>query len=226
MRSGVRPMTLSQRMVLAVLRPLLNVLFSWKVEGRENVPLVGPLVLVANHVHVLDPVLLVFAVPRWITFVAKEELFRPLFLRFWLRWAGSLPLRRDGKFREKQRILQGARKALDEGLILGMFPEGGRSHDGKLRKGKPGSAVIASKTNVPLLPVGITGTDKIHGISWLWKRPRIVVKIGKPFKLPPANNKMSKAQMESLTGQLMREIAALLPPEYQGAYKAYESPES
>jgi 1-acyl-sn-glycerol-3-phosphate acyltransferase len=215
-------MTLSQKIFFITFRPLLKICFSWKVEGRENVPLTGPLILVANHVHVVDPILLVFAFPRWITFVAKEELFRSLFLRLWLRWAGSLPLQRDGKVREKQRILEGARKALEEGLILGMFPEGARSHDGKLRKGKAGSAVIASKTDVPLLPVGIVGTDKVHGVSWLWKRPPIVVRIGKPFKLPPTNNKISKSQMQLLTAQLMGEIAALLPPEYQGAYEKHE----
>jgi len=215
-------MTLSQKLVLAFFRPLLNICFSWKAEGRENVPSTGPLILVANHVHVIDPILLVFSFPRWITFVAKEKLFRSLFLRLWLRWAGSLPLRRDGKVREKQRILEGAREALQEGLILGMFPEGARSHDGKLRKGKPGSAVIASKTDAPVLPVAVIGTDKVHGIGWLWKRPRIVVRIGKPFKLPPSNDKISKSQMQALTTQLMMEIAALLPPAYQGAYEEPE----
>jgi len=215
-------MTPSQKFLLATCRPLLNILFSWKAGGRENVPLTGPLILVANHVHVLDPIFLAFSLPRWITFVAKEELFRSRFLRFWLRWAGSLSIQREGKVREKQQILKNARNALERGLILGMFPEGGRSHDGKLRKGKPGSAVIASKTNTPLLPVGIVGTDKITGISWLWKRPRIVVNIGKPFKLPPNSSRMSKSQMQLLTTQLMREIAALLPPEYQGAYEKHE----
>jgi len=215
-------MTLSQKTVLAVFRPLLNICFSWKAEGRDNVPSTGPLVLVANHVHVLDPIFVAFSLPRWITFVAKEELFHSLFLRLWLRWAGSLPLQRDGRVREKQRILESARQALEEGLILGMFPEGGRSHDGKLRKGKPGSAVIASRTDVPVLPVGVIGTDKIHGMSWLWKRPPVVVKIGKPFKLPPTNNKISRSQMQLLTTQLMGEIAALLPPEYQGAYEKQE----
>jgi 1-acyl-sn-glycerol-3-phosphate acyltransferase len=82
--------------------------------------------------------------------------------------------------------------------------------------------VIASKTNVPLLPVGIAGTDKIKGISWLWKRPSIAVNIGKPFKLPPTNSQMSKSQMQLLTAQLMKEIAALLPPEYQGDYGKHE----
>jgi len=215
-------MTPSQKIVLAILRPLLNILFSWKVEGRENIPLTGPLILVANHVHLLDPFFLLFRFPRWINFMAKEELFRSPFLRFWLRWAGSVSIRREGKVREKQKILKSARDALERGLILGMFPEGGRSHDGKLRKGKPGSAVIASKANVPLLPVGIVGTDKIRGISWLWKRPGIVVNIGKPFKLPPTSSRMSKSQMQLLTTQLMREIAALLPPEYQGAYEKHK----
>jgi len=215
-------MTLSQKIILVVFRPLLNILFSWKVEGRENIPLTGPLILAANHAHLLDPFFLAFSFPRWINFMAKAELFRSPFLRFWLRWAGSLSIHREGKVREKKKILKNARNALERGLILGMFPEGGRSHDGKLRKGAPGSAVIASKTNVPLLPVGIAGTDKLKGISWLWKRPHIVVKIGKPFKLPPNHSKMSKSQMQLLTAQLMREIAALLPPEYQGAYEKDE----
>jgi 1-acyl-sn-glycerol-3-phosphate acyltransferase len=215
-------MTLSQRIVLAILRPLLNTLFSWKVEGRDNIPLTGPFILVANHVHILDPFLLVFSFPRWISFMAKEELFHYAFLRFWLRWAGSVSIRRNGKVAEKHRILESARHTLEMGLVLGMFPEGSRDHDGKLRKGKPGSAVIASKANVPLLPVGIVGTDKIQGMSWLWKRPAIVVKIGKPFNLPPAPSWISKSQMELLTTQLMEEIAALLPPEYQGAYAKCE----
>jgi 1-acyl-sn-glycerol-3-phosphate acyltransferase len=215
-------MTFSRKFILTTCRPLLNICFSWRAEGRENVPLTGPLILITNHAHLLDPFFLIFSSPRWINFMAKEELFRSPFLRPWLRWAGSLPIRRGGKIGDKQKMLKSARDALEKGFILGMFPEGGRSRDGKLRKGKPGSAVIASKTNVPLLPVGIVGTDKITGISWLWKRPSIVVNIGKPFKLPPNYSKMSKSQMQLLTTQLMKEIAALLPPEYQGAYGKHE----
>ena len=215
-------MTLSQKVILVTCKLLLNIPFSWKVEGRENIPLTGPLILVANHVHVLDPFFLIFISPRWINFMAKEELFRSPFLRPWLHAVGAFPIRREGKVKEKQKILKSARNELEKGLILGMFPEGGRSRDGKLRKGKPGSVVIASKTNVPILPVGIVGTDKIKGISWLWKRPGIVINIGKPFKLPPNHSKMSKSQMQLLTTQIMREIATLLPPEYQGAYEEQE----
>lgn len=215
-------MTLSQKIVLAILRPLFNILFSWKVKGRENIPLTGPLILITNHVNLFDPFFLLFSFPRWIYFMAKEELFRSPFLRPWLRWAGSLSIRREGKISDKQKMLRSSRDALENGLILGMFPEGGRSRDGKLRKGKPGSAVIATKTGVLVLPVGIVGTDRIKGISWLWKRPKIVVNIGKPFKLPPNDGRMSKSQMQLLTTQLMGEIAGLLPPEYQGAYEKHE----
>jgi 1-acyl-sn-glycerol-3-phosphate acyltransferase len=215
-------MTLSQKVILVTCKLLLNIRFSWKVEGRENIPLTGPLILVANHVHVLDPFFLIFISPRWINFMAKEELFRSPFLRPWLHAVGAFPIRREGKVKEKQKILKSARNELEKGLILGMFPEGGRSRDGKLRKGKPGSVVIASKTNVPILPVGIVGTDKIKGANWLWKRLDIVVNIGKPFKLPPTSGRMSKSQMQLLTTQLMSEIAALLPPEYQGDHEKRE----
>jgi 1-acyl-sn-glycerol-3-phosphate acyltransferase len=214
-------MTRSQKVILVICRLLLNIPFSWKVEGRENIPLTGPLILVANHVHVLDPFFLIFISPRWINFMAKEELFRSPFLRPWLRLFGAIPIRRKGKVKEKQKILKSARNELEKGLILGMFPEGGRSRDGKLRKGKTGSVVIASKTNVPILPIGIAGTDKIKGTNWLWKRLDIVINIGKPFKLPPISGRMSKSQMQLLTTQLMKEIAALLPPEYQGDYEKH-----
>jgi 1-acyl-sn-glycerol-3-phosphate acyltransferase len=215
-------MTFSQKLVLAVFRPLLNALFSWEVVGIQNVPLTGPLILASNHVHVLDPLFIVFGFPRWVSFVAKEELFRSPFLRAWLRWAGSLSIRRVGRAREKQELLKSARDTLERGSVLGVFPEGSRSRDGRLREGKPGCAVIASQADVPVLPVGIAGTDRIDGISWLWRRPRVVISIGKPFRVATAGIRMSRSQRRSTTAQIMKEIAALLPPEYRGVYHGYE----
>jgi len=217
-------MTLPQKILFVISRickPVFHILFSWKVQGNENIPLTGALILITNHVNLWDPFFLIFSFPRCINFMAKEELFRSPFSRPWLLWTGTIPIRRGGKVSDKQKMLKSARDALEKGLILGMFPEGGRSRDGKLRKGKPGSAVIASKTNVPILPIGIAGTDKIKGISWLWKRPHIFINIGKPFKLPPNYSKISKSQMQLLTTQLMKEIAALLPLEYQGDYEKH-----
>ena len=211
-------MTSFQKIVIAVLRSIFRIFFSWRVVGRSNVPLNGPLIVIANHVHLLDPFLLAFSFPRWINFMAKEELFRSPLLRPILRWCGGFAVHRQGTIKEKQKVLREAKDILDRGLILGMFPEGSRSRDGRLRSGAPGSAVIASQANVYLLPVGIIGTDKIKGINWLWKRPRMVVNIGEPFMLPQVEGKLKRSQRKSLTDLMMQRIAALLPPENRGAY--------
>jgi len=211
-------MTFSRRIVLIVFRPLLNILFSWRVVGKENVPVTGPVILASNHVHAADPFLLAFGLPRWIDFMAKEELFQSVFVRAILRWAGSFSIRREGEMSHTQGVLDQAIEALEKGSMLGIFPEGSRSRDGKLTKAKTGCAVLASQADVPILPVGITGTDKLGGISWLWKRPPIVVNIGRPFRVTPAQGRLGRAQRQCLTTQIMREIANLLRPEYRGAY--------
>jgi len=153
--------------------------------------------------------------------MAKEELFHHPLSKIIIQWAQAFPVRRRGTTKDKRNVVKQAKDILDNGIILGMFPEGKRSRNGKLTMGKSGSAVIASRANVPLLPVGITGTDKIKGMNWLWRRPEIVINIGKPFKLPSVDGRLNKSQIKLLTSQLMGEIAALLPPEYQGVYKEH-----
>lgn len=211
-------MTRSQRIVLAIIKFLLRISLSWKVDGKENVPSEGPFIMVANHVHLVDPILLISTFPRWINFMAKEELFRYPFLRIIIRWAQAFSIHRRGTIADKQETMNQAKNLLNKGLVLGMFPEGKRNHNGKLLPGKPGSAVIASRMGIPLLPVGIVGTEKLKGTSWLWKRPGIVVNIGQPFKLPPTNGRLTKSQTKSLTDLMMKKIAALLPRENRGVY--------
>ena len=208
-------MTLSQRIFVAVVKPLYRLFLSWEVRGKENVPRAGPLIVIANHVHVIDAELIVFGVSRWIIFIAKEQLFRYPLLGFILRRAQALMVSRSGKLSMTRELFRQAREKLAQGAVIGIFPEGKRSHQGKLQAGKPGLGVLASRMNVPLLPVGIAGTEKIHGRSWLWKRPKITVNIGKPFYLPRA---ASRQQRKALADKMMTEIAALLPPEYRGVY--------
>jgi len=215
---GNKSASLSQRIVLAIIRSVFRVIFCWKVKGKENIPSNDPFIVIANHVHLLDPILLELSLPRWINFMAKDELFRSPFLRLILRWAQVFSVQRQGTIKKKQQALRRARDLLGTGQILGMFPEGSRSRDGKLRMGKPGSAVIAARIDVAIIPIGIVGTDKIKGINWLWKRPGIVVNIGEPFKVPQIEGKLNRPQMKSLTDLMMRRISALLPPENRGVY--------
>lgn len=211
-------MTRSQKIVVTIVKPLYHIFLSWEVRGRKNVPPSGPLIVVANHVHVIDGELLLFGVSRWIIYIAKEPLFHYPILRSLLRWAGALAIPRQSTLSDIKGLLQQVEQTLNKGSVIGIFPEGKRSHQGKLQVGKPGLAVIASRMHIPILPVGISGTDKIHGISWLWKRPHIIINIGKPFYLLQAEGKLTKPQRKALADLMMHEIAALLPPEYQGVY--------
>lgn len=211
-------MTRSQKIVVTIVKPLYHIFLSWEVRGRKNVPPSGPLIVVANHVHLIDGELLLFGVSRWIIYIAKEPLFHYPILRSLLRWAGALAIPRQSTLSDIKGLLQQVEQTLNKGSVIGIFPEGKRSHQGKLQVGKPGLAVISSRMHIPILPVGISGTDKIHGISWLWKRPHIIINIGKPFCLPQAEGKLTKPQRKALADLMMHEIAALLPPEYQGIY--------
>ena len=211
-------MTLAQRVVLAIIKLLLKPLLSWKVEGRENVPLDGSLIVVANHVHLVDPILLQLSFPRWLSFMAKQELFRYPLVRFAIRWTQSFAIRRQGTIGDKREAIKQAKGMLRGGMGLGRFPEGKRNRNGKLLPGKSGVAVIASQTGTPLLPVGIIGTEKLKGIHWPWKRPRIIINIGHPFNPPSIETRLTRGQTRLLTGLIMNKIAALLPADNRGIY--------
>jgi len=99
-----------------------------------------------------------------------------------------------------------------------MFPEATRSKNACLQRALPGSALIASRQAVPVLPVGIAGTEKIKRTSWMFRRPRITINIGPPFSLPSSGGKISKDELAEHTELIMRRIAELLPPEYRGVY--------
>ena len=211
-------MTLAQRVVLAIIKLLLKPLLSWKIEGRENVPLDGSLIVVANHVHLVDPILLQLSLPRWLGFMAKQELFRYPLMRFAIRWTQAFSIRRQGTIGDKREAIKQAKDMLRRGMILGMFPEGKRNRNGKLLPGKSGVAVIASQTGTPLLPVGIIGAEKLKGIHWPWKRPRIIINIGHPFDPPSIETRLTRGQTRLLTDLIMSKIAALLPADNRGVY--------
>ena len=198
-----------------VVRMLLLLLTRWRVKGRENVPSQGSLLVVANHLNLADPPLLAVSLGRKAIFMAKEELFRFRLSGYFIHGFGAFPVHR-GQLDRK--ALRQAGQVLGEGLALVMFPEATRSKSAQLQPAFSGSALIALRSGVPILPIGITGTERIKGVAWLLHRPEITVNIGHPFHLPPASSKLTKVELTKLTNYMMGRIAELLPPEYRGDY--------
>ena len=197
----------------------LTLLTRWRVRGKENIPSQGPVLIVANHLNLADPPLLGFSLGRKAIFMAKEELFRSRFSSYFIRNFGAFPVHRG---KPDKKAIRQAERVLAEGLALVMFPEGARSRNAQLQPAFSGSAVIALRNRVPIIPVGITGTEKIKGVGWLLRRPQITVNIGRPFSLPPVSSKASKEELAELTSFIMERIAELLPPEYRGTYARKE----
>ncbi len=198
-----------------LMRMLLALFTRWQVNGRENVPGQGPLLVVANHMNAADPPLVAVSLNRKTVFMAKEELFRSKFIGYFIRGFGSFPVHRgrlDGK------ALRLADQVLAQGLALVMFPEGKRSHNRRLQPALPGSALIAARSGVSILPVGISGTERLKGVACLLRRHRIVVNIGHPFSLPPDSSRSTKAELVEHAHFIMGRIAELLPEQYRGGY--------
>jgi 1-acyl-sn-glycerol-3-phosphate acyltransferase len=203
-------------------RLLLLLLTNWQVKGRENIPDRGPLLIVCNHLHAADPPIVAVSVRLKAVFMAKEELFRHRWSRFWVRNFGAFPVHRGVPDRK---ALSEAEHRVKQGFALIMFPEGKRSSTIQMQAAFPGSALIASRLDVPILPVSISGTEKLKRLTGWLCRPRITVNIGEPFRLPPAEGKLTRAELIRLTNSIMEHIAGLLPPEYQGAYARGENAE-
>ena len=198
-----------------IVRVLFTLLTRWEVKGKENVPSQGALLVVANHLSLADPPLLGVSLGRRIIFMAKEELFRSRFAAYFLGGFGSFPVHR-GELDRK--AIRRAKQVLADGLALVMFPEATRSKAAQLQPALPGSALLAIHSGVPILPVGISGTEGIKGIGWVLRRPRVTVNIGRPFYLPLAGNKLTKIELAEHTNSIMERIAELLPLQYRGVY--------
>lgn len=197
-----------------LVRVLLSLLARWQVRGRERVPGRGPLVIVANHLHFIDPPILMGSLPRRILFMAKEELFHHP-LAWVVKGVGAFPVRRQQLDRASFRR---ALSALDKGLAVGIFPEGSRSPSARLQPALLGTAFLLRHRPVPVLPVAIWGSERLNGISWIFRRPRITVSIGEPFTWTGKDGRLSREALQELTDSIMDRIAALLPEPYRGVY--------
>lgn len=192
-------------MIYTIVKGLLKLIFTvvlrLKIEGRENIPKDGPLVIASNHLSLLDPPVLGIAATRKVHFMAKEELFVPVLGTIY-KILGAFPVRRGGA--DRAAIKHGI-EILESGNVLAIFPEGTRSKTGELGKAQPGALMMASKVKATIVPACIIGTDyKRHGRIW----PKVTVRFGKPMPFPEGAE-VNKEFLHAMTEEMMQHIARL-----------------
>ncbi len=206
------PFPLLYRLLRGVSRPILAAGFNLSVEGSEHLPATGPFILAANHHNYLDGVVLGVAVPRKIAFLVMPSVYRatPLHPPFY-RHVGSIPINLE---RPDPGAIKRTLRVLGEGGVLGIFPEGPFSLEGRLVRGQPGVALIALRAGVPVIPVGIRGTyEALAGRRWHVPRPYpLSVRFGRPTYFGKAlpGVRIPRALREEVTRRIMGEISRLL----------------
>ena len=203
-------------LVNAVIRFLLHILLKIDSSELAKVPEKGPMVAVANHVNFLDaPVLITHLQPRPVTGLVKKETWNNPLLAFLFNVWGGIPIDRSiadfAAFKE-------AKKALNEAKILAVAPEGTRSNDGCLLRGKPGITILATKMDAPILPIAYYGHEDFRANIRKLKRTRMTIKVGQPFMIKLADDRKDKQVMQAVTDAIMLEIAVLMPEKYHGVY--------
>lgn len=206
--------------------PLLTVLGRPKVEGLEYVPSSGPAILASNHLAVADSFYLPLVVRRRITFLAKAEYFTGTGLKGWInRWfysvCGQVPIDRTDAD-AAQAALDTAERLLGQGKLLGMYPEGTRSPDGRLYKGKTGLARLALQTGVPVIPVAMIGTNVVNPPgSKMLRFGRVTVRFGKPMDFSRFEGLAGNRFIErTVTDEVIYELMGLSGQEYVDIYAA------
>lgn len=205
------------RALKLMLRPLVLGALRPEVDGLHHVPATGPAILCANHLSMLDPVIVPLLLERQVVYLAKSEYFR-----FWLsRWffdsAGVVPVAREGGSAARA-SLDRATDVLRAGGLLSLFPEGTRSPDGRLYRGKTGPVRLALRTDAPVVPVGVIGTREVmppHARLPHLGNP-VSVRFGAPLRITGSAD--DPGVLRSETNRLMRAIQALSGQVYVDVY--------
>ncbi len=209
-----------QRFLRPLFRGLMAILLDYRIEGLENIPRQGPLLVAINHVNFWDALMPSVLLPRHVVGMAKVELFRTPLLGQILRLYGAYPVRRGEVDRE---ALTATLAALERGEVVSIAPEGTRGRDHRLQRGRHGLAFLAVKSGAPILPFAVFGSERFWGrIAWL-RRTRVNVSIGPPFRLLWDGDKIPRTVLREMTDEAMFRLAALLPHEYRGRYSDMDS---
>jgi 1-acyl-sn-glycerol-3-phosphate acyltransferase len=206
---------LLQRILRTIINGLFDLLTRREYVGLENIPAEPPYILATNHLSILDSPLLLTVCPHTVrAFAAAKHKRNPLYAPL-LKIMGSIWVRRGEVDRK---ALDEALEVLQNGEVLGLAPEGTRSRiTHALQKGRTGAAYLATRADVALVPVGITGTEHIFRDVLRLRRARVRVVVGKPFRLPESG-RVRGHKLHEYTDLIMSRIAELLPEEYRGVY--------
>ncbi|MEV7319657.1 lysophospholipid acyltransferase family protein [Streptomyces sp. NPDC093970] len=209
-----------------LLGPLLRLAFRPRIEGLDHVPGSGPAIVAGNHLSFADHFLMPAVLRRRITFLAKAEYFtgpgiRGRLTAFFFRSAGQIPVDRSGKEAGQAAIREGL-GVLGRGELLGIYPEGTRSHDGRLYKGKVGVAVMALRAGVPVVPCAMIGTFEAQPPGKLIPNIHpVVIRFGKPLEFSRyAGMENEKAVLRAITDEIMYAVMSLSEQEYVDEYAA------
>lgn len=199
-----------------VVRVILAFVGTLEVKGKQNLPPSGPYLVVTNHLSKVDVALVLVALPqqRMRVFAASKWRRNPLFGPL-LALSGAIFVKRGEVDRQALRAAVGA---LHNGESLGMAPEGTRSRTHVLQKGRQGPAYIASRAQIPLIPIGIINSDQFQTNILRLRRTAFQMNIGRPFELPDLGQRPKSKDLGAYTELIMAHIAALLPERYHGYY--------
>ncbi len=206
--------------------PLLKLVFRPHAEGAENVPDEGAAILASNHLSYADWLFMPLTLPRRVTFVAKAEYFTTPGIKGWFQkqffsGSGQVPIDRSGAD-AAEGALNSAKRILGAGELFGIYPEGTRSHDGRLYRGKTGVARLALEMKVPVIPVAVVGTDVVAPPGKKFGSfTRPVVRFGKPLDFSRYEGlENDRFILRSITDEIMYEIMRLSGQEYVDMYAA------
>ncbi|MFG2294304.1 lysophospholipid acyltransferase family protein [Streptomyces sp. NPDC048603] len=208
-----------------LLGPLLRLLFRPRIEGLENIPEEGAAIVAGNHLSFSDHFLMPAILKRRITFLAKAEYFtgkgpKGRLTAAFFRSAGQIPVDRSGKEAGQAAIREGL-GVLAKGELLGIYPEGTRSHDGRLYKGKVGVAAMALGAGVPVIPCAMVGTFELQPPGKVVPRfgRRVTIRFGRPLDFSRyAGMEGEKAVLRAITDEIMYAVLGLSGQEYVDRY--------